>query len=42
MFKVVFAPTLKELGMLRMKAKAVVKATPKELRRFIVPPSVDR
>jgi hypothetical protein len=38
MFKVVFAPTLKELGTLRMKLKAVVSATLEELRSFIVLP----
>jgi hypothetical protein len=42
MFKVVFVPTFKELGTLRIKFKTVVKATLEELRRFIVPPSVER
>jgi hypothetical protein len=41
MFKVVFAPTLKELGTLRMIFKAVVNATLEELRSFIVPPSIE-
>jgi hypothetical protein len=42
MFKVVFAPTLMELGTLRMKFKAMVSTILELLRSFTIPPSVER